>query len=254
MGYNLGLTARAEPTHFWFRGFRAYVAPVVREIAAGRRDLRMIDCGCGTGYNLKTLLQPYGRAFAFDMTPDALQRARARGVPLVRADMERIPFRSGSFDLVTSFNVVHSVSDDHKALREMSRVLKPGGYLVMNVTALKFLRGEHSDVWGEQRRYTYTLLSGARLVEDAGLEAVRIAYMFASLVPMILAARTVQRMLRPLREPSGDADLTVPAAPVNAILSGLVRGEAALARRLPMPFGSSLLMVARKTQVEGTNK
>ena len=59
MGYNLELTARAEPTHFWFRGFRAYVAPVVREIAAGRRDLRMIDCGCGTGYNLKTLLQPY---------------------------------------------------------------------------------------------------------------------------------------------------------------------------------------------------
>ena len=252
MGYNLELTARAEPTHFWFRGFRAYVAPVVREIAAGRRDLRMIDCGCGTGYNLKTLLQPYGRAFAFDTTPDALQRARTRGGPLVRADMEHIPFRSGSFDLVTSFNVVHSVSDDHKALREMSRVLKPGGYVVMNVTALKFLRGEHSNVWGEQRRYT--LQSGARLVEDAGLEAVRVAYMFASLVPMILAVRTVQRTLRPLREPSGDADLTVPAAPVNAILSGLVRGEAALARRLPMPFGSSLLMVARKTQVEGTNK
>ena len=252
MGYNLELTARAEPTHFWFRGFRAYVAPVVREIAAGRRDLRMIDCGCGTGYNLKTLLQPYGRAFAFDMTPDALQRARASGGSLVRADMEHIPFRSDSFDLVTSFNVVHSVADDHKALREMSRVLKPGGYVVMNVTALNLLRGEHSDVWGEQRRYT--LQSGARLVEDAGLEAVRIAYMFASLVPMILAVRTVQRVLRPLREPSGDADLTVPAAPVNAILSGLVRGEAALARRLPMPFGSSLLMVARKTQVEGTNK
>ena len=98
-------------------------------------------------------------------------------------------------------------------------------------------------MWGEQRRYT--LQRGARLIEDAGLEAVRVAYMFASLVPMILAVRTVQRVLRPLREPSGDADLTVPTAPVNAILSGLVRGEAALARRLPMPFGSSLLVVAR---------
>ena len=96
MGYNLELTARAEPTHFWFRGFRAYVAPVIREIAAGRRDLSMIDCGCGTGYNLKTLLQPYGRAFAFDMTPDALQRARASGRPLVRADMEQIPVQVGA--------------------------------------------------------------------------------------------------------------------------------------------------------------
>ena len=158
--------------------------------------------------------------------------------------MEQIPFRSGSFDLATSFDVVHSVSDDRTALREMSRVLKPGGYVVMNVTALDFLRGDHSDMWGERRRYTRQ--SGTRLVEDAGLEAVRITYLFASLVPLILAARTVQRILRPLREPSGDMDLTVPAAAVNAILSGLVRGEAALARRLPMPFGSSLLIVARK--------
>ncbi len=168
MGYDLERTARAKPTHFWFRGFRAYVAPVIREIAAGRRDLRMIDCGCGTGYNMTTLLQPYGRAFGFDMTPNALQRARVSGRPLVRADMEHIPFVSGSFDLATSFNVVHSVSDDREALREMSRVLKPGGYVVMNVTALDLLRGDHSDVWGEQRRYT--LQSGARLIEDAGLE------------------------------------------------------------------------------------
>lgn len=244
MGYDLARTARAEPTHFWFQGFRAYVAPVVRAIAAGRRDLRMIDCGCGTGYNLTTLLQPYGRAFAFDMMPDALMRARASGRPLVRADMEHIPFGSGTFDLVTSFDVVHSVADDRKALGEMSRVLKPGGYLVMNVVALELLRGDHSEVWGEQRRYTRR--SGARLVEDAGLEVVRAAYLFASLVPMILAVRTVQRMLRLFRAPSGDAELHVPPAAVNAILSGLVKGEAALARRLPMPFGSSLLVVARK--------
>ena len=244
MGYDLGLTALAEPTHFWFRGFRAHVVPVIRGIAAGRHDLRMIDCGCGTGYNLTTLLQPYGQAFGFDMEPDALQRARSRGRPLVRADMEHMPFTSGSFDLATSFDVVHSVADDRAALGEISRLLKPGGHLVMNVTALDLLRGDHSDVWGEQRRYTRE--SGARLVEGAGLEVVRIAYLFASLVPMILALRTAQRMLRPFRAPSGDSELAVPAAPVNAILSGMVRGEAALARRLPMPFGSSLLVVARK--------
>ena len=244
MAYNLALTALAEPTHFWFHGFRAYVVPIIGEIAAGRHDLRMVDCGCGTGYNIKTLLQPFGRAFAFDMTPDALQRARASGRPLVRADMEQIPFRSATFDLATSFDVVHSVSDDYAAVREMARVLKPGGYLVMNVTALEFLRGDHSDVWGEQRRYTRE--SGTRLIEGAGLEVVRVAYLFASLVPMMLTVRMVQRVLRPFREASGDAELTVPAAPINAVLTGLVRGEAALARRLPMPFGSSLLVVARK--------
>lgn len=240
----LELTARAEATHFWFQGFRTFVAPVIRDIAAGRRDLRLIDCGCGTGYNLRTLLQPYGRAFAFDLIPDALHRAVASGRPLVRADMEHIPFKSGSFDLATSFDVVQSVPDDRKALREMTRVLKPGGHVVINVTAFELLRGDHAQVWNEIRRYTRDGVR--RLVEDAGLQTVRISYLFASLVPLMLAVRRVQRMLRPFRELRGDEDLTVPPAVVNAVLTGLVNGEAALARRLPMPFGSSLLVVARK--------
>ena len=158
--------------------------------------------------------------------------------------MEQIPFRTNTFDLATSFDVVHSVNDDHAAVREMARVLKPGGQLVMNVTALECLRGDHSDVWGEQRRYTRG--GGTRLIEAAGLEVVRVAYLFASLVPMMLTVRMVQRALRPFREPRGDSELTVPPAPINALLTGLVRGEAALARRLPLPFGSSLLIVARK--------
>ena len=244
MGGLLELTARAEATHFWFRGFRTFVAPVLREIAAGRRDLRIIDCGCGTGYNLATLLQPYGRAFAFDLTPDALRRARASGRPLVRADMEHIPFRSGSFDLATSFDVVQSVPDDRKALHEMARVLKPGGHVVLNVTALELLRGDHSDVWNELRRYTPQ--AATQLIEDAGLQVARIMYLFASLVPLMLAVRRGQRMLRRFREPRGDEDLAVPPGPINAALSALVSGEAALARHVSMPFGSSLLVVGRK--------
>src|SRR5262245_2806445 len=131
----LELTGRAEPTHFWFRGFRAVVAPMIAELAGTRRDLQLLDCGCGTGYNLKHLLVPYGRTFGFDLTIDSMRRARLHGRPLVRADMEHIPFKSATFDIATSFDVVQSVPDDVKALTEMARVLKPGGYVVINVTA-----------------------------------------------------------------------------------------------------------------------
>ena len=240
----LELTAHAEATHFWFLGFRTYVAPAIREIAAGRRDLRIIDCGCGTGYNLTHMLQPYGRAFGFDLVPDAIRRARASGHPLVRADMEHIPFKTDSFDLATSFDVVQSVPDDGQALREIARVLKPGGYVVLNVTAMALLRGDHSDVWGELRRYTAP--SAARLIEHAGLQVVRISYLFGSLVPLMLAVRKAQWLMRPFRKPRGDTDLAIPPAPINAVLAGLVKGEAALARRVSLPFGSSLLIVGRK--------
>ena len=244
MGDLLDLTARAEATHFWFHGFRAYIAPAIREIAAGRQDLRIIDCGCGTGFNLKTLLLPHGRTFGFDLVPEGIERARAVGRPLVRADIQYIPFASGKFDLATSFDVIQSVPDDRAALREMARLLKPGGHVVLNVTAMDLLRGDHSDVWGELRRYTPE--RAARLVEDAGLEVVRISYLFGSLLPLMLGVRTLQRVMRVFREPRGDADLTVPSAPVNTILTALVRAEAALARRIQIPFGSSLMVVARK--------
>jgi len=240
----LELTARAEATHFWFRGFRMYVVPAIQEIVAGRRGLRIIDCGCGTGFNLKTLLMPHGHAFGFDLVPDGIRRARAVGRPLVRADIQHIPFMSASFDLATSFDVIQSVPDDRTALREMARLLNPGGHIVLNVTAMDLLRGDHSDVWGELRRYTPE--RAARLVEDAGLEVVRIRYLFGSLLPLMLGVRMVQRLLRAFREPRGDADLAVPSAPVNAMLTALVALEARLARRFTIPFGSSLLIVARK--------
>ncbi|HEY5616845.1 MAG TPA: class I SAM-dependent methyltransferase [Vicinamibacterales bacterium] len=244
MGNLLELTALAEPTHFWFHGLRSYVTPVIAEIAGRRRDLRIIDCGCGTGYNLDVLLRPYGQTFAFDLHEDSMWRARTTGRPIVRADIEHIPFASNSFDLATSFDVVQSVPDDRKALREMARVLRPGGHVVLNATALDILRGDHSDVWGEQRRYNTARAS--RLLADAGLEVVRISYLFASLLPLMLAVRKAQSMFRPFRQPKRDSDLAVPAAPINATLTWLVRREAALARRVPMPFGSSLLIVGRK--------
>jgi ubiquinone/menaquinone biosynthesis C-methylase UbiE len=239
----LELTGRAEATHFWFHGFRAYVVPQIAAIAGGRRDLRLIDCGCGTGFNLQ-LLQPYGRVYAFDLTEAGIRRTQARRYPVARADMQRIPFADNTFDVATSFDVLQSVPDDAQALREMARIIKPGGYVLLNVTAMDWLRGDHSDVWGEQRRYT--IERGARLLEGAGLQRVRLAYLFGSLVPLMLAVRTAQRLIRPFRPPTGDFDLTVPPAPVNAALTWTVEAEAAVARRVPLPIGSSLMMVGRK--------
>ena len=115
----LELTGRAEATHFWFHGFRAYVAPALQAVAAGRRGLRLLDCGCGTGYNL-SLLEPYGRTFAFDMAPEAMTRARRAGRPLARADVEHIPFRDATFDIATSFDVFQTVPDDRRAMRDLA--------------------------------------------------------------------------------------------------------------------------------------
>src|SRR3954471_3382005 len=126
----LDLTSRVEAAHFWFRGFRRFVAPAIDEAGGGRRDLTLLDCGCGTGYNLATLLRPHGRAFGFDITPAGLGHAQKRGLRGGRADMRAIPFQPAQFDVATSFDVLQYVADDYAVLKEIARVIKPGGGFV----------------------------------------------------------------------------------------------------------------------------
>ena len=124
----LELTYRAEQSHFWFRGFRQYMQPALARAVAGVADPAILDCGCGTGSNL-AMLEPFGRAVGFDLTRVGTEFAKAHGHRVAQASIAQIPFRSASFDLVTSFDVFQVLPDDVEAaaVREMSRVLKPGG-------------------------------------------------------------------------------------------------------------------------------
>jgi len=239
----LELTARAQRDHFWFRGFRRFLDARLHRVLPDRRDLRILDCGCGTGANLE-LLGRFGRVWGFDLAAVGLAHARATGCPLVRADVTRVPFRDGAFDLVTSFDVFQMLPDDRLALAEMARVVRPGGLVVVSAAALEALRGDHSAVWEEVRRYTPAMMR--TLVAGAGLELVDVRFLFASLAPLMYVVRSAQRRFPRRNGPRPDSDIRVPPAPVNGLLTVVLAGEAALAGRLPMPFGSSLLVTARK--------
>ena len=248
MNLLLEATHRAQERHFWFRGFRRFVAPLVARAASGRPGLTLLDCGCGTGVNLP-LLRRHGRAFGFDLTWRGLEFARAHGAARVAcADVTRIPFPDGQFDVVTSFDVLQTLTLEQAraGLAEMSRVLRPGGAMVLNVAALEVLRGNHSVLAEERHRYTKFMLRS--MLEETGFVVEHLAYTNAALFPLMLAVRSGQRLvgLKPAEEAEGE--ITVPWAPLNATLAGLLATEAAVARVLPMPIGSSLVCLARKTE------
>jgi SAM-dependent methyltransferase len=243
----LALTYEAERSHFWFRGFRQYMKPAIARALDGVRDPRILDCGCGTGSNLD-MLEPYGRVFGFDLTWRGLEFAHQQGRRrIARASINAIPFATGSFDMVTSFDVFQCLPGqvEPDAAGEMARVLKPGGTAVFNFAALEVLRGSHSVFAEEVRRYTPGQVR--RLLEAAGLKVERLTFAYASLFPIMLAARVGHRWLRHDREPeSGEWEITVPSAPVNSVLTMAVGAEAVALRALNMPFGSSLMCLARK--------
>lgn len=243
----LELTALAERSHFWFRGFRAFITPLLSRATTGRPRGRILDCGCGTGSNL-AMLEPFGEVYGFDLTWRGLAFAHERGRRrLARASIGAIPFRTSTFDLVTSFDVFQCLPDDVElaAAREMARVLKPGGAAVFNFAALEMLRGSHSVLAEERHRYTRARVT--RVLEGAGLRIERLTFLFASLFPLMVAARVGHRWMRRDGEAeSGEWEITVPWAPVNSLLSAVVAAEALAVRAVDMPFGSSLMCLATK--------
>lgn len=242
----LRATARAEARHFWFRGFRWFVTPFIRRATGGRPGVRILDCGCGTGANLE-LLGRFGAPYGIDESAVGLYIARQCGrIRLARASVTAAPFPDGSFDLMTSFDVLYSLQtpDARAAVAEMFRMLRPGGALVVNVAAMQILRGDHSVLSREVRRYSRASL--ARLLTEHGFEIVRITHTNASLFLPMLAVRAMQRWRGLSSECDAETEIAVPPAPINALLSGLLWLESVWLRGFDEPAGSSLLCLARK--------
>ncbi len=242
----LRATARAEERHFWFRGFRWFVAPLVRHALSGQSRARILDCGCGTGANL-TLFEQSGTSYGFDHSAVGLYIGRELGRRrLVRATVTAVPFATEAFDLVTSFDVLYALEepDERAAVAEMFRLTRPGGYALVNVAAMAVLRGDHSVLSHEVRRYTRETLS--RLLTTAGFAIERVTYTNTALFLPLAAMRTLHRWRGLAREDEAQREISIPPSPVNAVMSAVLFLESVWLRRFNSPFGSSLLCLARK--------
>ena len=242
-------TYRAEQRHFWFRGFRRFVRPFLLEATSGLTRPRLLDCGCGTGTNL-AFLQQFGVPFGVDLTWRGLQFAHRKGLPrLAQATVAALPFADGSFDAAVSFDVLYCLEDDaeRQAIAEMHRVLRPGGALVVNAAALDMLKGDHSVLVSEVRRYT----RGFAHVKTTAGGISGGAYHLHERGALSRDGRRSRVAAAARRKAEGGprGDFYVPPAPVNALFSGALALEAqAFAAGINMPIGSSVLCLASEVK------
>lgn len=243
----LEATALAEERHFWFRGLRRNAYGLVADALAGREAGLIVDCGAGTGRNLEWLAT-FGRAVGVELSPVGLRVARAHGRPVVKASVTRLPFADASADVATSFDVLYCLDDasERQAVAEMWRVLKPGGFLVVNAAALEILHGAHSTLTMEVRRYSRRRLS--TLLTGAGFRIERMTFANMATFPVTLLVRWADRLTGRAKGAS-DAELRVPPAPVNGAFAAASLIESALLRVVNLPIGTSLLCVARKISI-----
>ena len=194
------------------------------------------------------MLRQYGTPFGLELFSRGLRFAHQRGLSrLTQGSVTHLPFGDGCFDAVLSFDVLYCLETpaEQLSLQEMFRVLRPGGFVIINVAALDMLKGDHSVLGGEVRRYTKRELR--EKLERTGFHAQRLTYTNATLFPITAAVRAVQRMRGVKTDAGNKGDFHVPPAPINALFSGALALEAKMIHAgVDMPAGSSLLCLARK--------
>ena len=192
-----------------------------------------------------------------DLSPLATAYCRRRGLTRVsRASVLELPFSDATFDLVTSFDVIYhlGVADDVAALREMRRVLRPGGALFVRVPALERLQSHHDVAVHTRQRYSAAELR--RKAEAAGLRVERASYANSVLLPLAAVSRLGGRLRSALAGPGrtgskgGEemvrSDVRPAPALLNALFGAVLGLEAALLSRVDLPIGLSAFVVARR--------
>jgi SAM-dependent methyltransferase len=239
------IMALREERHWWYAGMRRVALAVLGHALDGERDLRILDAGCGTGGTTAELCR-FGSVVGIDLAWEALEPARRRGLQhLARGSIEQLPFGDRTFDVATSFEVVYhlGVANDISALKEIRRVLKPGGLFLLRVPAHDWLRGEHDRLVHTRHRYSRTEVQ-AKLT-NAGFQVEQLTWANTVLFPPAVAKRLLERSDGDAGS-AGEPDLWQPPGPLNAVLESAVAVEAALIPKgVPLPFGLSILAVAR---------
>jgi SAM-dependent methyltransferase len=233
-----------EQNHFWFIGRRRIFFHLLDRELDGRRDLTVLDVGCGAG-GMLSLLGRYGRATGIDTSPELVEFCRSRGFERVQiGSAYELPVEDGSVDLITLFDTIEHVPDDARALRECRRALAPRGVLFISVPAYQFLYANNDRVAHHERRYTARGLR--RKLLAAGFDNPRVTYFNTLLFPAIMPAVLAKKVRERFSDPGEETNLSHTVRPaVNRALAATMGSERHLLAHLNLPFGHSIIALAR---------
>lgn len=234
---------RVEDSHWWFVGRRAilesFLNGIVEKLRISNSALRILDVGCGTGANIEMLSQ-YGDAEGVDVSDDALEFCRKKGLKVQKGLAEKLPYDDETFDLTTALDVIEHLDDDVAGLKEMHRVTKTGGYSLFFVPAFMWLWGVQDDISNHRIRYTREQI--VERIEKAGYTVERATYANFTFFAPILGGRVFMKLTG--IKPESENNINVSA--LNGFFGKLFSAERHLLSRMNFPFGVSIVVVAKK--------
>ncbi len=234
---------RVEDKHWWFVGRRAILESFLQRIHSSlvtrHSPLKILDVGCGTGANLEMLAQ-FGAAEGVDVSDEALDFCRKKGLTVQKGLAETLPYANEAFDVTTALDVIEHLDDDVAGLEEIYRVTKTGGYSLIFVPAFMWLWGVQDDVSHHRIRYTRAQI--VERIEKAGFKIERATYANFIFFAPILAGRTLMKLTG--IKPESENNVNVSA--LNGVFGRLFGAERLLLKNFDFPFGVSIVIVASK--------
>lgn len=235
-----------EDTYWWYSGLRSLVLERLRQLLKAGSTPTILDAGCGTGGMMQLLRSNLhdAKLIGIDFNRHAVDFANQRSVGCIaQASVNSLPFKPELFDFVISLDVLYMQGvDEQKALKDFSRVLKPSGYLILNLPAFEFLRGSHDHAIKTARRYTKKRIE--QLLETGGFKVQTLMYWNSILFPVLAVWRPVSRIFP--HENSPRSDLTELPGFANSFLKWMISKELQALKHISCPFGSSVFAIAEK--------
>ena len=235
--------AAVEQTHWWYRSTRALLRQMIvnqlRQVTQSA-PRRLLDAGCGTGA-AGAWMSEFGSVIALDAEADALNLYRLAhpDARMIHGDISSIDLPDDYVNVALCVTVLYhaEVVDPQKAVNEMARVVIPGGVVCLMEPGVRRLRRSHDQVTHAARRFSRHELE--TLAANAGLDIIRSTGAYSFLVlPAWLKSRVERN--------STSSDLDNNTSGLFGLLGLLARFERRILRVVSLPFGLSVIVVARK--------
>lgn len=236
-----------ETKHWWWVARKKIVVNLLKKYLKNTDNL-ILDAGCGTGAGI-LYLQQFGDVYGVDLSPKAVDFCKKRGITKVKiGDVSDLPFKDNFFDLVCLMDVIEHVSNDKLIIKEMCRVLKKGGILLMTLPALPFIYSKHDKEQGHFRRYSKQDLD--KIFEGSGFKKMKVSYFNIFLSSPIIVIRLLSKLGGPFTK-LADYDSKINYSifkkrMINVVLTQIFSLESPLLNNINLPFGISLLTIHKK--------